>query len=520
MARRVGFLACAAGFGIASDRPAQACGGCFHPPPVPSEVTVVTDHRMAFSMSTSQSVLWDQIEYSGSPKDFSWVLPVKTGTVVQLSSDQWFSALDAMTAPTINPPIRPCSNGSGAACAGSASNGSASYNEAAGTGGVQVINQSVVGPYDTATLRATDPNALENWLTANGYVLPDAMKPTVNAYVAGGFDFIALRLQPGQGVQAMQPVRVVTQGADPSLPLRMVAAGVGAQVGVTLYVVSEGRYEVAPPFSNATIDDSKLVWNHTQNLSNYQDLAHTIMQQDGGRTWLTEYSLPLQMNLGDAVNCTQQSTNTYYMQSLSEIYLGQCCPVTGLGLAFSSSSGGSTGLLGPYDAAQTTQNDAANEAGDDASETGQGEAGDIEAAAIEAAPGDAAAGQDASTGSRGVDGGMSKCTGDDLEVAVTGLHASSIWVTRLRALIPANALSEHDLVLRASSTQSTVSNIHNTNTYDDPAYSPCGNTGGGGCAASASDPRGTTPWLEGGALCLLAATGWRRKRFSGRSSLR
>ena len=130
--------------------------------------------------------------------------------------------------------------------------GSRSENTAgfAGSGsGVQVISQSVVGPYDTVTLQSTDPNALDTWLNANGFVLPDKFRPTVAAYVAGGFDFIALKLRPDQGVDAMQPVRIVTPGADATLPLRMVAAGVGAQVGITLYVISEGRYEANSPFS-------------------------------------------------------------------------------------------------------------------------------------------------------------------------------------------------------------------------------------------------------------------------------
>ncbi len=89
---------------------ARACGGCFSRP---TENTIVTDHRMAFSVSTQQTVLWDQIQYNGNPKDFSWVLPVRAGAVVQLSHDEWFEALDALTRPVITGPSRNCNNGSG-----------------------------------------------------------------------------------------------------------------------------------------------------------------------------------------------------------------------------------------------------------------------------------------------------------------------------------------------------------------------------------------------------------------------
>src|SRR5438552_18360027 len=82
---------------------ASACGGCFVPP-VQTERTVVTDHRMAFSISKTQTVLWDQIRYSGDPREFAWVLPVRPGARIELSNDAWFAALDASTQPVVTSP--------------------------------------------------------------------------------------------------------------------------------------------------------------------------------------------------------------------------------------------------------------------------------------------------------------------------------------------------------------------------------------------------------------------------------
>jgi hypothetical protein len=40
------------------ERPAHACGGCFHEQnPAPERESVVTDHRMVFSISRTQTVL-------------------------------------------------------------------------------------------------------------------------------------------------------------------------------------------------------------------------------------------------------------------------------------------------------------------------------------------------------------------------------------------------------------------------------------------------------------------------------
>src|SRR5579871_395862 len=93
--------------GYASD--ARACGGCFHEPPTdPSQSgTVVTDHRMLFVVSPQQTTLYDEIEYSGSPSSFAWVLPVRGAVKVGLSSDTVFSLVDSFTAATIVPPPAP-----------------------------------------------------------------------------------------------------------------------------------------------------------------------------------------------------------------------------------------------------------------------------------------------------------------------------------------------------------------------------------------------------------------------------
>ena len=110
-------FAVVAAWPVLEARDARACGGCFHPPPQPQEVdhSVVTDHRMAFSFSPAQTVLWDQIRYSGSPKDFAWVLPIRQGARIELSHDAWIAALAASTQTVITGPTPPSCGGSAGA---------------------------------------------------------------------------------------------------------------------------------------------------------------------------------------------------------------------------------------------------------------------------------------------------------------------------------------------------------------------------------------------------------------------
>jgi len=70
----------------------------------------------------------------------------------------------------------------------------------------------------------------------------------------------------------------------------MVAAGTGAVVGITLWVVSEGRYE-PQNFAWFRIEDNELAWDWTQNRSNYSELRKAKTDAGGGKTWEIESSL-------------------------------------------------------------------------------------------------------------------------------------------------------------------------------------------------------------------------------------
>jgi MYXO-CTERM domain-containing protein len=271
---------------------ARACGGCFHGSS--QSGSVITDHRMIFRVSPQQTTLYDEIEYQGNPASFAWVLPIHGKVAVGLSSDILFASLESATQTTIQSPILPacpscsCGNSFGA---GGSSSGSSS---GGGGGGppVNVISQSTVGPYDTVQLQSTDPNALNAWLGANGFVIPADVQPIIAAYVNEGFDFLALRLAPGQGVQAMRPVSVTAPGAALSLPLRMVSAGTGATVGITLWVVGDGRY--APTnFQTFTLAGSDLTWDWSTNASDYTTLRAQKEAALGNAAWQIESSLEL-----------------------------------------------------------------------------------------------------------------------------------------------------------------------------------------------------------------------------------
>src|SRR5688500_12552411 len=165
---RRGSIALAVALLAFAPRAAEACGGCFGTPAAPTEVT---GHRMAFAISETQTVLWDQFEYQGNPEDFSWVLPVRPGAYVELAQGAWLAALDAFTTTYVNAPVLSCarsdSSSGGCACgAGVAASDSEASRGAAPGGGVvfggdvTVVRRERVGPYETVVLRSEEPDAL------------------------------------------------------------------------------------------------------------------------------------------------------------------------------------------------------------------------------------------------------------------------------------------------------------------------------------------------------------------------
>lgn len=419
--RLLAFLALAAPAAtLLPPREALACGGCFAPA---TETTVVNAHRMVLSVSPVQSVLWDQIQYAGDPSEFAWVLPVKRGATLQVGSDAWFETLDAATSVRITAPSSTCAS-NGAGCGALGSSDSASFGgDAFGGEQVTVLHRGTVGPYETVTLATDTPGALNKWLDTNGFGVDASTQPVIDAYVEENFDFIALKLQPGRDVKEMTPVRVVMPGANATLPLRMVAAGTGANVAITLFTISEGR--LAPEgFKAAAIPHDLLAWDFASQESNYGVLREKALSAaDGGRAFLTSYAQ--QGSLFSPVSSSAAPFGVQYTTS------GTTAPVDTIAAAFAQQ-----GL-----ANGETQDAACAVRFAQLAAEGRVVGNPCPAGVPLSDPScdEVASGQ--------IDARELACGPlDDLAVAMIGLHPRDVWLTRLEANLPRAAL-DTDLVL-------------------------------------------------------------------------
>jgi hypothetical protein len=457
---------------LSGARDASACGGCFHPPT--QTVSDITDERMLLAVSSIQSTLYDQLRYTGSPSNFAWVLPIHGTVDVGLSADVVFDSFDALTQTQIVPPVPNCPSPScrqsfGAGTAAAPSNG------AADIGMVTVTKQENVGPYATVQLHATDSSALESWLAQNGYNIPTDVAPVIAEYVKEGFDFLAMKLLPNQGVQAMRPVRVTTPGASLSLPLRMAAVGTGASVGITIWVVADGRYEPQNfPFFH--VEDSALVWDFGTSQSNYAALRQKNETALKGKGWEVESSISL----------NEQTINNVILSG---------------GQYYGGNGGFGGGLATPADPSLDYL-----------------PVGDPDG---------------------GAEGGVTQSAEEvrtaDLNALFVGISGPNVRVTRIRSDISHAAMTA-DFVLQASADQSELSNVRNVTQSVNltcPVYYGCNVVGtgtpaqaaasisgnGGGCSAALPLGRGSALSFGGlaGVLGLIAARALRARR-QGRKS--
>ena len=457
-------------FVLAHAPEAHACGGCFHPPLGGTMSTVVTGHRMAFATSGTRTVLWDQIKYEGNPSEFSWVLPIKGTVKLEASTDAWFEALDTVTNARVSAPVLNCfsrTGGDGCSC-GSAGDDSSFAARGTGTGGglnggVIVAHEGSVGPYDYVQVEGGG-QALADWLPMHGYVVPSDIAPVIAAYAQEGFGFIALRLQPGQGIKQMTPVRVITEGGSATLPLRMVAAGTGDHTAITLYVIAEGRYEVdgAP---QVTVDTSQLTWDWSTSVSNYGAARQQALDTQGGKGWLTSFAelkgftktytdalgapITFQTSSGGAGGGPGFGGPSY--SNLTDLYFGQAKADDGL----------SNSCMG---VAYTANLNTSSIVYDDCKGVTAPDAG---------APADAGRAPPPSCPpppSGTIAASSLVCDNySDIAAAMIGMHPNTVWVTRLEANLPRESFAS-DLKIKPSTPQLEVENTFRATKHVNP---PC-----------------------------------------------
>ena len=103
---------------------------------------------------------------------------------------------------------------------------------------VTVLSVQHAGVFDATTIRGTNPRAILEWLTSNGFAAPKSIEPVVRDYVERGWVFVASKVQresSASAVTSLHPLAFTFATATPVYPLKLTGVDNG-KCAIDLYV--------------------------------------------------------------------------------------------------------------------------------------------------------------------------------------------------------------------------------------------------------------------------------------------
>ena len=297
-----GVLALAAG--LTSTHTAQAFCGFYVDE---GGKTLANDATQVVLMrSGTKTVLSMQNNYRGPPDHFAMVVPVPVvlqKEQVKTLPKSLLDKVEQLDAPRLveyweqDPCQQAYPESIGLGNIGTIGHGSGMGNgQGFGAGHVTVEAQFTVGEYEIVILSATDSTALDGWLKANKYHIPDGAEPLLRPYVTAGMKFFvakvdATKLKFEDGHAALSPLRFHYDAETFSLPVRLGLLNATGKQDLVVHILGrQQRYEAAN-YDNLTMPTNLDVEPTTkgQFASFYATLFDHVSAQHP-KTVVTEYS--------------------------------------------------------------------------------------------------------------------------------------------------------------------------------------------------------------------------------------
>jgi hypothetical protein len=297
-------LPCLAALAWLAPAPARACGGFFcdvvNGVPLPVDQT---GENILFAIDRDAGTVEAhiQIQYTGDPQKFAWIIPVTAEPSFAIGSELLFTALLNATAPTYSftpaqdceerdrPNYAGCGSLSVSAEDGAGTNPSGGGDESGGPDEFEVVKREVVGAYEIVVLKGGTADELWEFLDTAGYYQDPDAAPIVDEYLKDGFYFAAAKLRHGAGVDQIQPIVMTYAGAEPCVPLKLTAIAAQDDMGVRVFALGDVR--AAPStYKHVELNEVRLDW--TNGAMNYTEVVAGAIDAPGadGRGFITEYA--------------------------------------------------------------------------------------------------------------------------------------------------------------------------------------------------------------------------------------
>ena len=301
------------------ERTAHACGGTFCDGPTPQQPIPMpvrqSGENIVFALDGQTVEVHIQIQYTGDPRRFGWVVPLqKAPTSITVGSQALFTNLLAGTVPTFqltssfdscnNSSSQPASSG-GFGC-GAGSSDSSQATDAAGTfngtggssasgggpGNVDVTTKRV-GAFEVDLLTGGTAQAVTQWLTDNGYQLNSAADPIIAKYIDEGYVFAAVKLNAGESTKEIHPIVFRYPGNEPCVPLRLTSVAAEPTMGIRAFFLGDDRV-VPKSYKHVTVSESAYDWTLPNPGQSYEQAVGRAVSAPtaDGHAFVTDYYGP------------------------------------------------------------------------------------------------------------------------------------------------------------------------------------------------------------------------------------
>lgn len=253
----------------------------------PSVAGVVADsQRVVISVrSDGTTDMVVQIGVPNTSADYGVLIPTPSEPTVDPTPipEQVLDGLDVATRPKIYKIDPNAEHSSGCGCiAGS---------DAAAENGdsVKASQPTNVGPVTATVVTATDNTALNQWLDANGFVIPDERQALIADYVGPGRHFIALKRNDAVVTNGPTSIGLHYKlvGDHRLLSLAFARLGAAPSVGFTVFLFAAELTTPTEPFQALTLNDldSRRLF-----ANDYQGAVQSAVQARGGAAFVLEAS--------------------------------------------------------------------------------------------------------------------------------------------------------------------------------------------------------------------------------------
>jgi hypothetical protein len=174
---------------------------------------------------------------------------------------------------------------------------------------VTVINEQVVGDYQTVTFRASEAAAATQWLRDNGFIVNQTTSIYMESYVQANMVFVAAKLVPGAGTSSIKPLKLRYRAAYPQVPLVLTAVAAEPHLTVTSFIYANRGFK---PQGHPTVTvDQKRIARDAAGRTNYPMVLARTVDEAGGDGFVIEYrAQPQEPQIGTMGFCCDNENDS------------------------------------------------------------------------------------------------------------------------------------------------------------------------------------------------------------------